>query len=166
MSTDEQYKLSSPGFTLIEIVITIVILGVLSALASVIILQGARIYSTEDLRSNVHYQTKLAVERMAREARLIRSCADITAPANPSGTLSFTDVNGNAVSFSYAGGNLSRGANLLASGITSAQPFTFLDVNGNQTTACPGIWFVAVDVIGQNGSQSAEMRTRVHPMNF
>ena len=166
MSNDEQYGLSSSAFTLIELIITIVIIGVLSTIASIIILQGARTYSTEDMRSNVHYQTSLAVERIAREARVIRSCADITAPANPSSTLSFTDVNGNSVSFSYAGGNLSRGANLLASGITSVQPFTFLDVNGNQTTACPGIWTVVVDVIGQSSSETAEVRTRVHPMNF
>lgn len=154
------------GFTLVEIVITIVIIGILSGIAALIILQGVSAYSSEQSRSDVHYQARLAVERIAREARMIRSCADIAGPANPSATLSFVDINGNAVSFSYAGGNLSRGANLLSSGITSAQPFTFLDVNGNQTTACPGIWFVAVDVIGQNGSESAEMRTRVHPRNF
>ena len=162
----KQDRLSNSAFTLIELIITIVIIGVLSTIASMIILQGVSTYATEDKRSNVHYQTSVAVNRIAREARIIRSCADITAPANPSGTLSFTDVDGNAVSFSYAGGNLSRGANLLASGITSAQPFTFLDVNGNQTTACPGIWFVAIDIIGKSGSETAEVRTRVHPMNF
>lgn len=156
----------SKGFTLIEMVITIVIVGIIGGIAAMIIMQGVRAYSAEQSRSAAHYQARFAVERIAREARQIRSCADITGPANPSGTLSFKDINGNAVAFSYAGGNLSRGANLLASGITSAQPFTFLDSSGNQTTACPGIWFIVIDVIDQQGSETLEIRTRVHPMNF
>jgi hypothetical protein len=118
------------------------------------------------VRSDVHYQARLAVERIAREARLIRSCADIIGPANPSNTLSFTDINGTAVAFSVAGSNLLRGPDLLASGITSAQPFRFLDTAGNPTTACPGIWYVEIDVIDTQGSESLQMRSRVHPRNF
>jgi prepilin-type N-terminal cleavage/methylation domain-containing protein len=154
------------GFTLLEIVITIVIVGTLASIAALIILQGARMYAAEDNRGSVHYQARLAVERMERETRLIRSCADIAGPANPSATLSFTDINGNAVIFNVAGGNLSRGANILANGITSATPFRFLDNNGNQTTACPGIWLIEINLTDQQGSESLQMRTRVHPRNF
>lgn len=162
---DIQKRLSK-GFTLIEIVITIVIVGIIAGIAAMIITQGVKSYSAEQSRTAAHYQSRLAVERMAREARHIRSCSDIAGPANPSGTLSFTDMNGNSVIFSVAGGNISMGGNLLASGITSAQPFTFLDSSGNQTTACPGIWFVVIDVTGTQGSEALQIRTRVHPRNF
>jgi prepilin-type N-terminal cleavage/methylation domain-containing protein len=166
---DPQSSIHNPhsnGFTLIEIVITIVIVSILASFASMIILQGVKAYSDEQSRSDAHYQARLAVERMERETRLIRSCGAIMAPANSSATLSFTDINGNAVVFNVAGGNLSRGANILAHGITSATPFRFLDNNGNQTTACPGIWFVEISVTDQQGSESLQMRTRVHPRNF
>jgi prepilin-type N-terminal cleavage/methylation domain-containing protein len=159
-------NLKSHGFTLVETVMTIVIVGILAGLAAMIIMQGVRAYSDEQVRSDVHYQARLAVERIAREARLIRSCADIIGPANPSNTLSFTDINGTAVAFSVAGSNLLRGPDLLASGITSAQPFRFLDTAGNPTTACPGIWYVEIDVIDTQGSESLQMRSRVHPRNF
>jgi prepilin-type N-terminal cleavage/methylation domain-containing protein len=165
----------SKGFTLIEIVITIVIVGIIAGIASMIILQGARTYSAEDSRGNAHYQARLAVERVAREARLIRSCGDITYPMNnPFGSLTFTDVNGNSITFSVAGGNLSRGANILANGVTSATPFRFLNRTGaaltspiNSCGVAPNdIWYLEIDLTDTQGSETLEIRTRVHPMNF
>jgi prepilin-type N-terminal cleavage/methylation domain-containing protein len=163
---------NSKGFTLIEIIMVIVIISIIAGIAAMIILQGVRGYSDETQRSNLHYQARLAVERVAREARLIRSCADITGPANPSNTLSFTDVFGNPIAFSVAGTNLNRVGNLLANNITSPTPFRFLDQNGNVTTTCSvptvstDIWFVEIDLTDTQGSETLRMRTRVHPMNF
>jgi len=159
------------GFTLIEIVITIVLIGILAGVAAIIIMQGVRAYSDEQTRSDVHYQAQLAVERMAREARVIRSCADITGPANPSDTLSFTDINGTAVSYTVNAVTkvLSRGADVLATGITSAQPFQFLKNDGTTTTSCVSpndIWFIEINVTSTQGTESLQIRTRVHPMNF
>lgn len=166
----------SKGFTLIEIIITIVVVGIIASLAAMIILQGVRAYSDERSRSDVHYQARLAMERMAREARMVRSCSAISGPANPSATLSFTDINGNAVSYTVNAGTgvLSRGAgaDLLATGITSAQPFRFLDQNGNVTTACSvptaptDIWFIEISLMDTQNSETLQMRTRVHPRNF
>jgi prepilin-type N-terminal cleavage/methylation domain-containing protein len=158
---------NSKGFTLIEIVITIVLVSILAGLAAVIILQGVRAYSDEDTRSDVNYQARLAVERIAREARQISDCTTITVPANPGGTFSFTDVNtGAPVMFSISGTDLLRNTDLLASGITSAQ-FSFFAADGSTlTTACPGIWFIDISVTDASGSQSLLIRTRVHPRNF
>lgn len=162
----------SNGFTLIEIIMTIVLVSILSALAAMIILQGVKMYSAEQSRSDVHYQARLAMERMAREIRLIRSCPAIVGPANPSATLSFTDINGTAVAFTVAAGNLSRGGNLLASGITSAQPFSFLNRLGNPSVTCVdpnpdlNIWFVQLDMTSKQLSETLQMQTRVHPRNF
>lgn len=159
----------SKGFTLVEIIITIVIVGIIAGIAAMIIAEGVRAYSDAQVRSDVHYQARLAMERMAREIRMIRSCGDINPPgSNPSGTISFTDINGNGVNFSSAAGNnLNRGANLLARGITSGQPFTFLAADGTTlTTACPGIWLVQIDLTSTQGSETLQIRTRVHPRNF
>jgi prepilin-type N-terminal cleavage/methylation domain-containing protein len=157
----------SNGFTLIEIVITIVLVSILAGFAAMIILQGVRAYSDEDSRSDINYQTRLAVERIAREARQISDCTRITVPANPGGTFSFTDINtGATVTFSISGTNLLRNADRLASNISSAQ-FSFFATDGTTlTTACPGIWFIDISVTDANGSQSLPIRTRVHPRNF
>jgi prepilin-type N-terminal cleavage/methylation domain-containing protein len=163
---------NSKGFTLIEIVITIVLVSILAALASVIILQGVKAYSDEDSRSDVHYQARLAVERIVREARQMQSCATITVTSSPTGTLWFTDINGTPVKFSVSGGKLWRNdTDLLASGITSTQPFSFSDNLGNSDITCDpnpslSIWFIDVSVTNTVGTQSLQIRSRVHPRMF
>jgi prepilin-type N-terminal cleavage/methylation domain-containing protein len=159
---------NSGGFTLVEIVITIVLLTILSAIAAVIILQGVRGYVSEDARSDVHYQARLAVERMAREIRSIPSCTALSVPANPSSSIAFSDIISNAtVTFNVSGGSLFRNSDLLARGITSAQPFSFFAADGTTlTNTCPGIWFVQIAVTDTQGSESLQIRTRVHPRNF
>lgn len=156
----------SKGFTLVEIVLTIAIVGIIAGVAAMIIMQGAQTYTTEQSRGEAHQQARFALERMSREARSIRSCGDINAPVNPSATLSFTDITGNAIAFSVAAGNLMRGADLLASGVTTAQPFRFLDNAGSPTTSCPGIWFIEIDLADAQGAESLQLRTRIHPRNF
>ena len=159
----------SKGFTLIEIIITIIIVAIISSIAAVIISGGAESYSDGLLRSDIHYQAKLGVERAAREARMVRSCGDIVGPANPSATLSFTDITNTVVTFTVAGSTLQRNGVTLANNVTTAQPFRFLDSSGNPTTSCASpndIWFVEIALSVQQGAESLDMRTRVHPRNF
>jgi prepilin-type N-terminal cleavage/methylation domain-containing protein len=159
---------NSKGFTLIEIVITIVLVTILSGLAAVIMLQGVKAYSTEQSRSNVHYQTRAAMERITREARVIRSCDDLATSLTSTSTLSFIDINGNPVSFNVnaVSGILSRITDTLATGITSTRPFSFLASDLTATDACPGVWYVEINLADTQGPASLQMRTRVHPRNF
>jgi prepilin-type N-terminal cleavage/methylation domain-containing protein len=164
------------GYTLIEIIIVIVLVGIIASITSVIILQAIKPYTDLNARSDMHYQDRLAVERIAREARNIRCCdascnAFQTVPANPSATLHFIDMSGKEIRFTVSGVNLNRreGAGsdyTLATGITSATPFRFLDNAGNPTTACPGIRFIEIAITDARGADSLQIRTRVHPRTF
>src|SRR3990172_1283381 len=132
----------SNGFTLIEIVITIVLVTILSGLAAVIMLHGVKAYSTEQSRSDVHYQTRIAVERMAREIRLIRSQTAGDIPTMAATDLYFCDVTGKAVEFQLSGTALSRresptcsplawgGWNALSPSGVGPLSFTYLDSAG------------------------------------
>ena len=166
------------GFTLIELVLTMLILGIIAAVGSQFALQGIRSYSSEQDRGDAHSQARLAVERIVREARTIGSCTDIIGAASPSSaTLSFTDPGNRTatVTFNVAGGNLTRVGNTLAQGVTTAQPFRFLDMNGAVSTSCPAagnpsaatdIWFIEIDLTCTQKSGSLHLRSRVHPRNF
>ncbi len=157
---------NSRGFTLIEIVITIVLVGILSGIAAMIILQGVRAYSDEQSRSDVHYQARLGMERMAREIRLIRSAtaADITAMTAIN--LQFTDITNAAVNYNYANPNIQRNAIGLATGITAFN-FRYFQQDGATTTlAAANVWYVEIDLTATQGSESLQLRTRVHPRNF
>jgi prepilin-type N-terminal cleavage/methylation domain-containing protein len=162
---------NSRGFTLIEIVITIVLISILSGIAALIILQGINTYTGEQSRSDVHYQARIAMERMAREIRLIRSQgADITSllPAD----LRFIDINGSAVGFNWVAATQTvnrwngAGNDMLAAGVT-AFTFTYYQQDGVTTPATSAnLGFVQIDMTAQQGAETLQLRSRVFPRNF
>jgi prepilin-type N-terminal cleavage/methylation domain-containing protein len=162
----------SNGFTLVEIIVTIVIIGIIASISAGIISQGAKVYSTEDSRSNAHYQARLAVERMAREIRMMRSETAADIPTWAANDLRFTDINGNDVRFQLNAGTIRRSSdggttwNDLAKNVT-ALAFTYLQSDGTTAaTAQTNIWYVVIDVTDTQNTETLQMRTRVHPMNF
>ena len=160
----------SKGFTLMEVIITIVIVGIISGIAAMIILQGMQTYTKEQNLSDAHYQGRQAMERMAREIRLIRSTADIT--ASTATTLRFTDVNGSALGFQWTNPTLNRwngvSDDVLASGV-AAFSFTYYKNDGT-VAVLPAdlglLWFIDIAMTSQQGSETLPMQTRVHPRNF
>jgi prepilin-type N-terminal cleavage/methylation domain-containing protein len=161
---------NSRGFTLVEIVITIVLVSILAGIATMIIMQGVSIYSDEQNRSEVHYQARIALERMAREIRMIRSTADIT--TFTATNLRFTDVSGTTLGFEWI--NLTRTLNrwngasddVLASGINPLV-FSYFENDGvTPAVLVDDVWFVDIAMTSVQGLESLPMRTRVHPRNF
>jgi len=165
--TDRQDR----GFTLVEIVITIVLVGILSGLAAMIILQGVKTYSEEQAHGSVQYQARLAMERMVREIRMIRSQgADIVTMT--AANLQYTDVNGAVTGFNWSGlptSTLNRwnGASndVLASGIT-AFSFDYWQQDGLTVANTTNVWFIDISLTAQQGADTLQLRSRVHPRNF
>ena len=169
---------NSRGFTLIEAIITIVIVGIISSIAALIILEGMKASSKEQNLSEAHYQARLAMERMAREIRLIRSQTAGDIPTMAATDLIFCDVTGKAVEFQLSGTALNRresatcspfawgGWNALSSSGTNPMTFTYLDSAGAGGATAANLWFVDINLTDTQGSESLQMRTRVHPRNF
>jgi len=164
---------NAKGFTLVEIVITIVLIGILSGIAAMIILQGVKAYTDEQSRSDVHYQCRAAMERMARELRLIRwntalAQADITT-MSPT-VLRYTDIQGNQMGFQLNVGVIQRTQDnaatwqTLATGVTALN-FNYLKQDGTPATAAT-LRLVEITMTDLQGSETLQMRTRVHPRNF
>ncbi len=160
----------SNGFTLIEAIITIVIVGIISGIAALIILEAMKANSKEQNLSDAHYQARIAMERMSRELRLIRSTADITTSTVTK--LYFIDVNGATSGFDWTSPILNRwngvSNDVLASGV-AAFSFSYYK-NDNTVAVLPAdlglLWFIDIAMTSQQGSESLQMRTRVHPRNF
>jgi prepilin-type N-terminal cleavage/methylation domain-containing protein len=166
------HNLRSHGFTLIEIVITIVITAIFASLAANIIMSGVKSYSAEESRSNVHYQTRMAVERMAREIRTIRSATVADIGTMTTTTLLYTNISGSQMGFRLNAGNIERTENngtnwyTLATNITSPTIFTYFDNTGTSTANQTALWLVQIQATATQNTESITMSARVHPMNF
>jgi prepilin-type N-terminal cleavage/methylation domain-containing protein len=166
---------NSTGFTLVEAIITIVIVGIISSIAAMIILQGIQSYTKEQNLSDAHYQARLAMERMTREIRTTRQLGAIgtvalgTITGNPTSSLIFTDLTGATITYSLGGTTLNRTVggvpSPLATGVTTLQ-FRHYDSAGVLTTAALAVWTIEIDLTDTQGVDVLQMRTRVHPRNF
>jgi prepilin-type N-terminal cleavage/methylation domain-containing protein len=154
------------GFSLIELVLTLLILGIIAAVVSQYALQGIRSYSGEQDRGDAHAQARLAAERLAREVRAIRSATAADIPIMAATDLQFTDSLGQTIRFTWAANVLARNGQTLAVNVTSFA-FTFLQADGATAAAVPAdLWFVQIALTAAQGATSLPLRVRVHPRNF
>ncbi len=157
------------GFTLVELVLVIVLLGIVSAVAAVPLMEGARIFTSGEVRADLNNQGRLAVERMAREIRMARSRTAADLPGCCSaGTLSFVDLNGSAIAYTTAAGNtITRNGMALAAGDTVVLNFSYFQQNGvTLATLATQVWSIQIDLTVTRSGESQAYRVRVHPRNF
>jgi prepilin-type N-terminal cleavage/methylation domain-containing protein len=162
----DRAKRQEAGVTLIELVITIVLVGIISGMGAILVMNGTQAYITEDQRAAVTDQGRLGIERMMREIRTIRgqSAADI--PTWNAGALQFTDLTGNVISYAVGGGALTRNGTALAADI-SALTFSYFQRDGvTPATLAANIWVIQINVTVTRGGESQTFRTRVHPRSF
>lgn len=158
---------SATGATLIEVVLAVVLVAVLTVGTAQLVLQGMQAWLAADIRADLGDQGRLAVERMAREIRMIRSrtATDITACGG--GTLSFVDFQNNAISYTVGGGTLFRNGTALASAPTLTLAFSCLRQDGvTPFSTADEIWIIQIDLTVQNGQEAQTFRVRSHPRNF
>lgn len=161
------------GFTLIELVITIVLVGIIAGTAGMLLIKGTQAYIEEDRRAAATSQGRLGFERMAREMRSIPQAGAIVGPiGNPGGTFSFSDPTGTAITYTLNGatGSLDRteGAGspvILADGVTALE-FRHYDRAGALTTTPANIWQIRIDMTVTKGGESQAFRMSVYPRNF
>ncbi len=129
------------AFTLIELVFVIVILSIIAAIGSRVM--GAAFQSYYDNQNIIiaNAQGRIALERMIRDVHAIASPSSITTATSSS--LSFTDVNGNTVTYGLSGTTLQRNGIALADGIGSIE-FRYYDGNGATTAVTTNIRYINV----------------------
>jgi prepilin-type N-terminal cleavage/methylation domain-containing protein len=152
------------GFTLIEVIIVIVLMGILGGAIAPFIYSLSQIVIVEYSLGGVNTQTRVAMERMSRELRVIRSntSTDLTAGAS---SISFNTINGDAISFSLSSTNLMRNSQILASNVSDIT-FTYYDSSGATTATVTDMKFIRVDLTLTENNISANLNTVVYPSSW
>jgi len=137
-------------------------------MASVFLRQGLNAFVAEDARADIANQGRLAVERMAREIRMIRSrtAADLPGCCNAT-TLSFVDLTGATITYTQAGNTVTRNGTALAAGDAVALTFSYLQQDGTTAAAlATQVWSIHIDLSVTKSGETQVYSMRVHPRNF
>ncbi len=161
----------SLGFTLIEIVVAIVLFGVIGAVVSRVLTQGFESYTTGRNVAEMDWQGRVALERLTRELRTIRSPSSITMTSATD--MSFVDVDGATIRYCAgavggcpgATGDLVRNTQVLASGI-SGLTFSYLTRTGASTVTPAQVYYVSVGFTATQGAIDKRFTAVVSPRNF
>jgi type II secretory pathway pseudopilin PulG len=154
------------GSTLVELIITIIVVGIIAGIISVLMLQGVRAFTAQDTKASITTQGRFAVERMARDIRTIRSRTAADIPILTAATLSFVDTAGNAIVYTSGGGTVTRNGTALASPNATALSFSYFQQNGAVAASAAQVWVIQIDLTFAGTDESQDFRVRVHPRNF
>ena len=171
----------APGFTMVEMIIVIVIMGAIFAVGSLVFGRAFESYALTRQTANVDWQGRVAMERMTRELREIRSATatDLAISATSTDPIYFYDADGNPVCFVLSSGSLRRGVDAPGAGscASSLQPladnvtanglnFYYYQNDGTATSAPSEVFFITVTLAITEGGISETYRVTVQPRRF
>jgi len=172
------FKGKMGGFTLIELVMTMVLIGIIAYIVATALTTGIKAYFMTDFRKEALDQSRIAMERMTREIRNVRSSSDIWASSDAT-RFCFTNTDGTTVSFRYPGNTVVREeglANLAACPgaagntlATSITPFLFQYIDN---TGAVGAFSAAttkrirITITATKNTESVTLQSEVWPRNL
>ncbi|MBI3804800.1 MAG: prepilin-type N-terminal cleavage/methylation domain-containing protein [Nitrospirae bacterium] len=156
------------GFTLIEFVLAITLIGIVGGMGSMFFSRGLNAFTAQGARADISNQGRLAVERMVREIRMARSRTVTDLPGCCSAaTLSFVDVTGTTVTFAKSGNTITRNGTILAAGDAIALSFSYYQTDGvTAATTAAAVWSMGISLTVTKQGESQLYQVRVHPRNF
>ena len=158
--------LKQRGFSLIELIVVIMILGIIAAISSKVISKGFTAYFNSRNIIDADWQARSALEFMTREIRAILSPLSITTAS--AGVLTFVDINNNTITYSLSGTSLMRngtGNQILADGIQSVT-FTYFDNTGATTATLVNIRYITISLNVTLNNTNFTVSTSVYPRNL
>lgn len=170
------------GFTLIEMVIVLVVVGAIFGIGAMGLGRAFESYDVARKTTDTDWQGRVALERMARELRDIRSAtaADLSFPGGfPANNIRFVDVDGNSACFVLSGTSVQRGDDgpAAASCATNLRPladnvvanglnFYYYTTGGAAPANVTLTYYITVTLQVAEGTINETYRATVQPRRF
>ena len=157
------------GFSLIELTVVTVVLGIVASLGATVMRDGLTGYLRGREISSADWQGRLALERITRDLRNIADPGSIISGC-ATATFDFSDVNAARISYTLSTNTLLRnGSQPLASSVTGLRFYCL--TSDVQPTIAPGAaatqaYYVTVSMIVSTSNTSAAYRSTVKPWSF
>jgi len=152
-SSRQQY-----GFSLIELVMVLMIIGVISVVVSRILLQSGLEYTTANNIGVTDWQGFAVLSRMTEDIHNVRSKNDIS--TINSTEFVFTDADGTSVQYTLSGNTLLRNAQTLATGVTGLA-FGYLTSAGVATNTPASVRYISISLSTSQGNITSSFSTLV-----
>ncbi len=154
------------GFSLIELVIGLSVLGLLAAVAAPYLSNGARAYNNTHAALYTVNNLRYTSERIARELRAIDNSGGVFAIATPVNTagdsITFTKTDGVTVSLSAAPPLLQISYDTLPGGVftladqLSSLSFSYYRSDGLPASTTADVAYIEFEVVLDNGNRYAQ----------
>jgi len=171
------------GFTLIEMVVTLLVAAVLFGLGATVISGGFRTYFLGREIMQNDWQGRLALERMTRELRTVRTATNLLIPIPPGdldiatpGQITFIDFAGNTIVYRQTGNAIERSQDAgvsyqpLADNVSigaGSLSFVYLQNDGAMAAGTPAaVYYITVAFTVSSTNASATYRSTVKPTSF
>ena len=165
---------SKKSFTLVELIVSLVLLGIFSWIGISVMFTGVDIWGFFSQRKEILADARMSIDRMSREIRMIKNNTSVTTA--DSSVFRFTDINNNDIIFVLSSGLINRTENGVTNGLLSdvtGLTFTYYDSNGS-VIASPlvspsqtNIRRVRIDItLSKGASQAVNLRIDAWPRSL
>lgn len=148
------------GFTLIEVIMVLVILGIVAGIVTPFVANAIRYWDLVRKERELISTARYAVNRVVREIRQLKNTNSITTYTDTD--FAFTRIKADGtdenVEFQQSGDILLRNSDELADDVQSLT-FTYLDVNGGTTSTPSSMRMVRIQLVLESGAVKINIRS-------
>jgi prepilin-type N-terminal cleavage/methylation domain-containing protein len=155
------------GFSLVELIVVIVVLGIVASMGAVVVRDGMLGYLRGREITSADWQGRLALERITRELRDVAApnYSNIAAASCGTSTFAFSDINAASISYTLNTTTVLRNGQPLADGVSYLN-FSCLTSAVQSTATLSAVYYIGVSMVELTPNTSAVYRASVKPRNF